>query len=294
MPGSGVFRHGYKTHHACCIVDQTFLQPRLPFSSHSLVSARVSSLAALPCARHRLASPLPSSLFSPFFFLDRRSHLPARMAQGRGLLRLPDVVLGQICSQFCPHCVGEDCVGDCDSPDGFGGAEYFGALAALAQVNVRISRRAQLVRFHVFCDRRDSLPLLVRTLVEQPALAAHLLVVRLGNDNTDREQGCILRQLATSRAVGVLKDLEVPELGADFDLLCAGGEERSVAQILDLSTTNTNTSISVSGATDLSLGKKSQIYVTSNSAMARVSYPSPPREWATLFPSRECELTVAF
>ena len=214
------------------------------------------------------------------------------MAQGRGLLGLPDVVLGQICSQFCPHCVGEDCVGDCESPDGFGGPEYFGALAAMTQVNVRIGRRAQLVRLHVFCDRRDSLPLLARTLIEQPALAAHIFVVRLGNDNTDGKQGCILRQLATAQAVGMLKNLAVPELGADFDLLCAGGEQRLVAQFQQLSTTNT--SFSASGAADLSLGEKSQTCVPANAVVATVSHSTTSRDWATLFLSRDCELTVAF
>jgi hypothetical protein len=91
--------------------------------------------------------------------------------------------LGRICEQFCPHCVGEDCLGNClggfELPDSFWGPEYFGTLGSLTQVNKRIGWRAQAVRFHVFCGRRDSLPLLVRTLVECPALGANIFVVRL-------------------------------------------------------------------------------------------------------------------
>ncbi len=180
---------------------------------------------------------------------------------------------------------------DSGSRVGFEGPEYFGTLAALTQVNVRIGRRAQLVRLHVFCDRWNSLHLLVRTLGEQPSFAAHIFVVRLGDYKTDDSQGCISGQLTTAQDVGVLNELAVSELETDSDLLCAGGKQRLVTQSQDLSTTNT--SISASVATDLSSGKESQTCVLGNAVAAMVSHSSTSGKWAMLFPSRECKLTVA-
>ncbi|KAK4035193.1 hypothetical protein C8A01DRAFT_48580 [Parachaetomium inaequale] len=160
------------------------------------------------------------------------------MAQGRGILGLPDAVLGRICSQFCPHCVGEDCLGDClgsfELPGSFWGPEYFGTLGALTQVNKRIGRRAQAARFHVFCGRRDSLPLLARTLVECPALGANIFVVRLGDRDKDSDHGCILRDLATLQDVERLKELAVPEPDPTLDLLCPVGEQRLLAPFKQL------------------------------------------------------------
>ncbi|KAK4102317.1 hypothetical protein N658DRAFT_485640 [Parathielavia hyrcaniae] len=143
-----------------------------------------------------------------------------------GILGLPDAVLAQICSQFCPHCGGEDCLNGFELPNSFWGPDFFGSLGALALVNVRIGRRAQAVRFHVFCGRRDSLTLLARTLVEQPALAAHIRVVRLGDKDKHGNWGCVVRELATPEAVERLKALVAPDLGAEFDPLRKRGEER--------------------------------------------------------------------
>jgi hypothetical protein len=156
------------------------------------------------------------------------------MAEGRGILGLPDALVGQICSQFCPHCAGEDCVGGLELPASFWGPEYFGTLVALTQVNVRIGRRAQLVRLHVFCGRRDSLPLLTRTIVECPAFAAHIFVVRLGDRDKDTDRGCILWDLATPQDFNTLKALVVPDLAANFDLLCAQGEQLLLAPFQQL------------------------------------------------------------
>jgi RNase P/RNase MRP subunit p29 len=136
------------------------------------------------------------------------------------------VVLGQICSQFCPHCVGEDCLGGFELPDRFWGPEYFGTLGSLALVNKRIRWRAQPILFHVFCGRRNSLPLLARTLVESPALGAYIRVVRLGDRDKHGNSGCIVRELASLEAIEQLKMLVAPELGAEFDLLCEDGEDR--------------------------------------------------------------------
>jgi hypothetical protein len=151
------------------------------------------------------------------------------MAQRRGILGLSDAVLGMICSQFCPHCAGEDCLGDFELPGSLGGPEYFGTLAALTQVNARIGRLAQAVRLHVFCARRDSLPLLARSLVENPALAAHIRVVRLGDRDRDSDHGCILRDLANPQNIERLKILAAPEPGVDVDLSRADDEERLLA-----------------------------------------------------------------
>jgi hypothetical protein len=151
------------------------------------------------------------------------------MAQHRGILGLSDAVLGMICSHFCPHCAGEDCMGGFELPGSFGGPEYFGTLATLAKVNVRIGRLAQVARLHVFCARRDSLPLLVRSLVENPALAAHIRVVRLGDRDRDSDHGCILRDLASPQNIERLKSLVAPELGADIDLSCSDGEKSLLA-----------------------------------------------------------------
>ena len=156
------------------------------------------------------------------------------MAQRRGILGLSDAVLGMICSQFCPHCAGEDCLGSFELPSSFGGPEYFGTLAALAQVNVRIGRLAQAARLHVFCARRDSLPLLVRSLVENPALAAHIHVVRLGDHDRDSNHGCILRDLTSPQNIERLKFLVAPELGADIDLSSADAEKRLIASFEQL------------------------------------------------------------
>jgi hypothetical protein len=75
------------------------------------------------------------------------------MAQVCGILGFPDAVLGRICSQFCPHCAGKDCLGGFELPDSFGGPEYFGTLDSLTWVNLRIGRLAQATRLHVFCGR---------------------------------------------------------------------------------------------------------------------------------------------
>lgn len=111
------------------------------------------------------------------------------MASDQPILRLPDEVLGKICKQFCPHCAGEDCLrhGAAD----FSGPEYYGTLDSLTRVNVRIGRQAQLVRFHFFPGGYQSLPKFVRTLVEQPDLAAQVRVVRLGD--RDADQHCVLQ-----------------------------------------------------------------------------------------------------
>ncbi|KAK4149792.1 hypothetical protein C8A00DRAFT_18573 [Chaetomidium leptoderma] len=175
------------------------------------------------------------------------------MSRRSGILGLPDVVLGQICSQFCPHCCGEDCAGGSELPDSFRGPEYFGTLVALTQVNVRIGGLAQMARLHVFCGRRDSLPLLARTLVERPALAAHIRVVRLGDRDRDSHHGCILRELATPQAVERLKALLALELGADFDILCARGEQRLLAPFKQLPLTE-DSFFSAPRAADIFLG----------------------------------------
>ncbi|KAK4234128.1 hypothetical protein C8A03DRAFT_18912 [Achaetomium macrosporum] len=109
------------------------------------------------------------------------------MANGSSLLVLPDAVLGRICSQFCPHCAGEDCLGGFELPERFWGPEYFGTQDTLAKVNVRVGRLAQQVRLHIFCGRRHSLTRLIRTLLDAPALAEHLRVVRLGHRDGDQK-----------------------------------------------------------------------------------------------------------
>ncbi|EAQ90176.1 predicted protein [Chaetomium globosum CBS 148.51] len=129
------------------------------------------------------------------------------MAQSRGILGLPDVVLGRICSQFCPHCAGEDCLGGFKLPDSFEGPEYFGTLASLNWVNLRIGRLAQATRLHVFCSRRDSLPLLVRTLLDRPQLGENIRVIRLGNRDKDSHRQCVLQELGTPQAADTLKEL---------------------------------------------------------------------------------------
>lgn len=106
---------------------------------------------------------------------------------GRPWLSLSNEVLGKICEQFCPHCAGEDCLGRPASD--FAGPEYFGTLDALTKVNVRIGRQAQLVRHHFFSGSCHSLPKFVRVLVDRPALAAQVRVVRLGDDD---QQPCVL------------------------------------------------------------------------------------------------------
>jgi hypothetical protein len=103
---------------------------------------------------------------------------------------LPKETLAKICEAFCPHCAGEDCLGR--SAADFGGPEYFDTLNALTKVNVGIGRQAQLVRHHFFSGGCHSLPKFVRTLAEQPVLAAHVRVVRLGDDT---DQACFLEGL---------------------------------------------------------------------------------------------------
>ncbi|AEO64838.1 uncharacterized protein THITE_112021 [Thermothielavioides terrestris NRRL 8126] len=156
------------------------------------------------------------------------------MSEGTGILALPDSVLGRICSQFCPHCVGEDCVGGLALPDRYWGPEYFGTLDALTKVNVRIGRLAQQARLHVFCARRNSLRRLVRTLLEAPALAEHIRVVRLGYKDSDGDERCILRELATREAVQRLGSLAAPEAGAGFDFSSILGEKRLMAKFYTL------------------------------------------------------------
>jgi hypothetical protein len=191
--------------------------------SASVVAALVASSSFFSpsplCARCFRLRRLPL-LF--LFFLAPAN----KMAQSQGILGLPDVVLEQICSQFCPHCVGEDCLGGFELPGGFWGPEYFGALRSLALVKKRIRRRAQPILFHVFCGRRNSLPLLARTLVENPALGAYIRVVRLGDRDKGGNSRCIVREMASLEAIEQLKMLVAPELGAEFDLLCEEGEER--------------------------------------------------------------------
>ncbi|KAH6855481.1 hypothetical protein B0I37DRAFT_322087 [Chaetomium sp. MPI-CAGE-AT-0009] len=156
------------------------------------------------------------------------------MAQGCGILGLPDTVLGRICSQFCPHCAGEDCLGGFALPDSFGGPEYFGTLAALTQVNLRIGRLAQAARLHVFCGHRDSLPLLARTLLDRPELGDNIRVVRLGHRDKDSDHGCVLRELGTPQAVDTLKNLAGLGEEANLDLLSIAGEQRLLAPFKQL------------------------------------------------------------
>jgi hypothetical protein len=113
------------------------------------------------------------------------------MATNSGFLGLPDAVLVQICSQFCPHCAGEDCIGGFELPERFWGPGYWGTLATLAQVNVRVARLAQQVRLHVVSGRRVpwgfSMTRLIRTLLDAPDLAQHIRVVRLGHRDGNQE-----------------------------------------------------------------------------------------------------------
>ncbi|KAK3903064.1 hypothetical protein C8A05DRAFT_33202 [Staphylotrichum tortipilum] len=153
---------------------------------------------------------------------------------GSSILGLPDAVLRQICMQFCPHCGGEDCLGSSELPDSFWGPEYFGTLGALAQVNVRVGRQAQAIRLHVFCGRRDSLPLLARSLVERPGLAAHISVVRLDDHDKDGGHGCILGELATPRNIGNLAALVAPVMGDNTDLSGASGNQHLLAPFKQL------------------------------------------------------------
>lgn len=200
------------------------LFPSLLAASVPLRSAHLATIVAIVSVSARR-----SRVFSPpflFFFFFAPIN---KMAQRRGILGLSDAVLGMICSQFCPHCVGEDCLGGFELPGSFGGPAYFGTLVALTQVNVRIGRLAQAARLHLFCARRDSLPLLVRSLVENPALAAHIRVVRLGDCDRDSNHGCILRDLASPQIIEGLKTLVAAELGADIDLSSAEGEQRLLA-----------------------------------------------------------------
>ncbi|KAK3311698.1 uncharacterized protein B0T15DRAFT_572014 [Chaetomium strumarium] len=131
------------------------------------------------------------------------------MATVTALLELPDAVLVQICSQFCPHCAGEDCLDGFELPERFRGPGYFGTLAALARVNVRMARLVQQVRLHVVCGRRSGwtycLSRLVRILLEKPELAEHIRVIRLGHRDGDQQfVGCFSpRQVQTMAALGV-------------------------------------------------------------------------------------------
>ncbi|KAJ4298333.1 hypothetical protein N0V88_003358 [Collariella sp. IMI 366227] len=102
-----------------------------------------------------------------------------------GILGLPAAVLGKICSQFCPHCCGEDCLGSA-LPGSFGGPEYFGTLDAMTKVGGRLGFAAQQVRCHVVASRGDLFPLLLRTLLAVPALGEHLRIVRLGDRDGDQ------------------------------------------------------------------------------------------------------------
>ncbi|KAL2261981.1 hypothetical protein VTK26DRAFT_2814 [Humicola hyalothermophila] len=112
------------------------------------------------------------------------------MEQSEGILGrpclagLPDAVLARICEQFCPHCAGEDCVGH--GPGDFSGPEYYGTLGALVRVNKRIGQHAQLARLHSVSGGQQSLPKLVRTLVERPSLGDYVRVVRLGDGDVDQ------------------------------------------------------------------------------------------------------------
>ncbi|KAH6628913.1 hypothetical protein F5144DRAFT_631962 [Chaetomium tenue] len=151
------------------------------------------------------------------------------MAQSCGILGLPDVVLGRICSQFCPHCAGEDCLGGFELPDSFEGPEYFGTLASLTWVNLRIGRLAQATRLHVFCGRRNSLPLLVRTLLDRPQLGDNIRVIRLGNRDKDSHRQCVLRELGTPQAAETLKELTGLAEMARLDFLSREGEQRLLA-----------------------------------------------------------------
>lgn len=188
------------------------------------------------CGSHRrffLSPPVPPQPSSPtpdvFFFLNF-----IKMSGRRGILGLPDAVLRQICTQFCPHCGGEDCLGGCELPDSFWGPEYFGTLAALAQVNVRLGRQAQAVRLHVFCGRRDSLPLLARTLAEHPGLAAHICVVRLGDRDRDAGHGGILGELATPGNIDSLAALVAPSVGNNALFTGASGDQQLLAPFMQL------------------------------------------------------------
>lgn len=190
--------------------------------------------ASTDSTQHHIAPP---RRFFLLFFLDLSAvlpSLPSKMPRDVGLWDLPDAVLRKICEQFCPHCDGEDCLGSLALPDCFWGSELLGSLDALMMVNVRISRIAQQVRFHVFCGRRNSLSLLVRTLVESPALAEHVRVVRLGDQVFDGDARCVLRELASPHHVEKLKFFAFPEADVDLDFMSASGEKRLLAKFLNL------------------------------------------------------------
>lgn len=145
----------------------------------------------------------PTLLLSEPPFL---SHLNT-MEQGRGILALPVEVMGMVVGHFCPHCAGAG-LESMDSAH----AELQGTLVALSRVNSRIGRAAQQTLFHVVLTGRNSLPKLLRTLMEQPAFASYIRVVDLGafagnHDSVwsylDRQGAKKLWALACSAASGL-------------------------------------------------------------------------------------------
>ncbi|KAL2022940.1 hypothetical protein VTK56DRAFT_4155 [Thermocarpiscus australiensis] len=136
------------------------------------------------------------------------------MAPAASILSLDDQQLRQICAQFCPHCGGGACQDPLsDFEDAFKVSRL--TLCALARVDKQIGRQAQLVLFHVFAVRAKQLPLLLRTLVEKPALAPHVYVVRLGGDGVD--QLCVLQHVPADAAKRLRASI-MPELRGDQHL----------------------------------------------------------------------------
>ncbi|GAB1312529.1 hypothetical protein MFIFM68171_02739 [Madurella fahalii] len=111
------------------------------------------------------------------------------MEQGRGILDLPNEILDKIVGQFCQHCAG-DALKPVDSVDR---AEFQGTLIALTKVNRRMGRVARRILFHVVSSDHNSLPKLLRILMEQPAFAPYIRVVDLGGHAGD--QDCALHYL---------------------------------------------------------------------------------------------------